>query len=276
MSVAAGRAAGARPWRPAVWVAVAVCVVAAGATADLDEALLQRVRGGSDNAVRLSAIYPYLGIDSSYTLARSFGVVSLAYSWLSLVVGLELSVRRSRSRPAPRWAGSAHRQLSLASLVLALGHATWPYTSRVPPYGGWATDLVPFGQPSSWGLGPTWWQSFGVLAVYLALLTGPTYYAFGSRRRAWMAVHRLSFVVYGLACAHAFLLGSDFLTRGWPRVALLAAQVPVAVGLGRRVGSTPDRARARYAMWLARGIAVGLAGLSIGVAAGAVAPGLRI
>jgi DMSO/TMAO reductase YedYZ heme-binding membrane subunit len=227
------------------------------------------VRAGSDNALRLAALLPYVGVDPSYTLARALGITALVFAYLAVVTGL---LGRSRG-------GSLHRHLGLLTLALAVAHATVPFTSVDAPYGGWRTVLVPFAQPGPWGPATARWVSLGIIAAYLLVLTGPTYWLVGNHRRAWAAVHRTAVAVYGLAAVHTFMLGSDFLVRGPARVLLLAAQVPLAV-LGAVRLSPPQGAPHRAARRLgSAGTAAGaalLAVLTVLVATGEYSPGMRL
>jgi hypothetical protein len=235
----------------------------------LDEWFLERVRTGTDDALRVSVLLPYVGVDSSYTLARALGITALVFAYLAVVTGL---VARARG-------GNLHRHLGLVTLALAVAHATVPFTSADVPYGGWKTVLVPFGQPGPWGPATARWVSLGIIAVYLLAVTGPTYWLLGNHRRAWAAVHPAAAAVYVLAAVHTFMLGSDFLVRGPARVALLAAQIPLAALLAARLfppaGVSHMVARRLGSAGAAIGAAV-LAVLTVLVATGEYAPGMRL
>jgi hypothetical protein len=205
----------------------------------VDAALVHRVSNGTDHAVRLAAILTYVGVDGSYTLARSLGIVALVGAYATLALGLLTGRGASDDRRGSL--GALHRQLGAVTLVLALGHAFVPYASVVPPYGGWRTNVLPWGQPVSWGMNAASWESLGILALWLLVLTGPTYYLFRRRPRAWKVAHRLTVLAYGLVVAHVLLLGTDFMVSGAARVALLAAQVPLLVLLCRRLAPAEPR-----------------------------------
>lgn len=207
-----------------------VVLAAAGLVWWLDSVFLHRVANGTDHAVRLAAILTYVGVDGSYTLARAFGVAALVFAYLSVLVGLVMA-----GGTGPRALGPLHRQAGLVTLALVAAHATLPFTSVYEPYGGWTTAFVPFAQPVSWGIRAASWESLGILAFYLLVVTGPTYYLVRRYRGAWTVVHRLTMAVYGLSVAHAFLLGTDFIVQGPARVALLAGQVPLLALLARRL-----------------------------------------
>jgi hypothetical protein len=248
-----------------------VVAVAAATTWWFDRVLTHRVANGSDHAVRLAAILPYVGVDRAYTLARAFGLTALLFAYATLLVGL--------LRPSGRLSAT-HRQLGLTTLALVAGHAAVPYASELPPYGGWRTGFIPFAQPVSWGIRAASWQSLGILAFYLLALTGPTYYLVGHRTAAWAMVHRSAVAVYALAVAHAVLLGTDFLVHGPTRIALLAAQIPLLVLIAVRLAPRRADARWRRVRWASAAGAVagsaGLAALTVLVATGDYAPGVRI
>lgn len=259
-----------------------VAVVAAAATlvGVFDAVLRARVDAGTDTALRLSVILPYLGVDGTYVLARALGLAALVLAALSVGLGLETARRRQLGMPVPAPLPSLHRQLSLTTLALVAAHATAPYLSAVPPYGGWPTALVPFAQPFSWGTQATVAESLGILAFYLLLLVGPSYYLLRRRHGLWSLAHRLALVAYALVVLHVLLLGSDFSVAGGVRVALVALQVPLVVLLARRIWasrrSSLHVAAARAATVAALVVAVALAAVAAFGAAGATLGGIRL
>ena len=269
-----------RPMAASLASLATVVGTAAALAGGFDALLAARARAGPDNAQRLSVILTYLGVDRFYVLARAFGLAALVMAAGCVAFGLEAGARRVGGRPAPRWMVTAHRQAGLAVVVLAGAHALVPLASPVPPYGGWVTVLVPLAQPSWWGTTATLTESLGILALYLFVLLGPTYYLLAGRTRVWSRLHWLTVAVYGAAVAHAFFLGSDFYVAGPARVVLVAAQVPVVVVLARRLAvaarasSRPMGARVgAVAAWSA---AVALAGLAAWGMAGAPLGGFRL
>lgn len=271
-SVTAGR--GRRAGTEGV-VLVLLAATAAAVTAGVDAVLLARVHAGTDNALRLAAILTYVGVDGSYTLARSLGITALLFAYASVVAGLLAADRQTPGRAPNRLLGVVHRQAGLLTLVLVAGHAAVPFTSAYSPYQGWPTNFVPFRQPVSWGIKAATWESLGILAFYLAVLTGPTYYLAGRRTRWWGRLHRTAAAVYVLAVVHAFFLGTDFLVRGPARVAILAAQVPLVILVARRLAGPPG-VRRRVAMGLGLAASAALAALSAMVATGVLAAGTRL
>lgn len=251
-------------------------VAAAALTWWFDAVLLHRVANGTDHGTRLAAILTYVGVDGSYTLARALGLTAMVFAYATVLIGL-WPVRAPGGPPAVL--GAVHRQAGTVTLALVAAHATVPYTSAVPPYDGWRTALVPFAQPVSWGIKAAAWESLGILAAYLLVLTGPTYWLIRRRSRVWTVAHRLTIGVYGLSVAHAFLLGTDFIVSGPPRVLLLAAQIPLLTLLARRL--VPVGASARRAARWAGAALVGLASAAMAVltvltATGDYATGMRL
>lgn len=222
-------------------------VLAGAATVCLtvDAWLSARVLAGVDAAQQLAPLYPDLGVDGLYVAARALGITALVCSALSVAAGLGAAGRRNRGLAVPGGLTRLHRQLSVLTLALAAAHAALPYASTFPPFGGWPTASIPFAQPYSWGTTATWAESAGIIAFYFMLLLGPSYYLAGRWRGGWAIAHRLALATYLLAVTHTVLLGSDFLTRGAPRVALIGAQVPLLVLLALRFQSRGSRGAAR-------------------------------
>jgi predicted ferric reductase len=262
---------------------VSGAIVVAGGTAALvagvDLWLSARVRSGTDSALRLSVIQNYLGVDSTYVVARALGVAALALATLALCAGLESSGRAAAGQTLRPFLDVLHRQLGLGVVVLAAAHATVPYLSAVPPYGGWPTALVPFAQPFSWETHARIAESCGILALYLAVLVGPSYYLV-RRTRLWSVLHRVVILVYALCVFHVLVLGSDFVVAGAPRVGLVALQVPVGALLARRLWVASQHSSRRPLLLVCFGVAaagsVALAALAGIGAAGQPIGGFRL
>ena len=252
------------------WPVVGVVVALAAIFGACEAALTARARAGTDAALSLAILDPYVGIGSAYTAARACGIAALAAAWLAVATGL--------LGASGRRLDAAHRCAVVAVVALIGLHVALPYTSAVVPYGGWPTALVPGHQPFGWSASARWWESVGIVAAYLFVVAVPALHLLAPRRRAWRVLHRVAGAAYVLTAGHALFLGSDFLTRGWPRAALLAAQVPLlallAVRLRRGVASSPARRHAlRVGSVVAAAAAVVVAAATIGVAVGEVAPG---
>lgn len=280
MGAWAGRWSLSRLAGPALAIAVAAVV-----WVTVDQTLSARAARGVDAAQQLAPIYPYIGVDNVYIAARALGFTALVLAWLSVFSGLLAGTGRA-DRPGSRSRlGQLHRPASLLVVVLAAAHAALPYLSVFPPYGGWRTAALPLAQPYSWGTTATYAESAGIIGLVLFALLGPTYYLAGRWRHGWATAHRFVVVAYLLAVGHALVMGSDLLVRGYPRIALIAAQVPLLIAAGLRLrcpwrtargeidGSLPLRAygatAATAALWVTAGILLaatiaGIAGWNMG------------
>ncbi len=167
---------------------------------------------------------------------QASGIVALLWAYAGLVLGLLISIRQPNRRGgAPRrmaWRPAVirwHQQLNLAALGLTLLHAL-TYGVAVPG-GSLLVALVPWTAQLD-GLGYT----LGVLALYLALLLGPSYYLRRQiGRRVWLVAHQLAAVSYALGLWHALFLGSDLRLEGPGRTILSLLQVPLLALIALRL-----------------------------------------
>jgi predicted ferric reductase len=182
-----------------------------------------------------------------FLMGETLGLAALIWAYLAVLVGLLFSTRRPRYMGlSSRQVNGLHRQLSLTTIALILGHALFvalggmndAMTERTISF---SQGFLPF--QTSWN---QWPYAFGIFSMYLAVLIGPTYYIRGRIGvRAWKVVHRLSAVVYVLAVVHTFSF-DDFDFDGPYRLALWAAQIPLGAMLLWRLGS-PVRSGRRAA-----------------------------
>lgn len=258
----------------AILTSLAVAVLAVGLVAFFYLLLEARVRAGTDNAQRLSVLLPYIGVGSGYVLARACGIGALILLGVSAVLGLEVGRLRLQHRPRGGLV-RLHRQISLAALGLVAAHIALPYTSSVTPFGGLRTSLVPFDEPYSFGVRGKIYESFGIIAFYLLVLLGPTYYLLRRQRWLWSAFHPLTVAAYGLAVLHALFLGSDFVVRGPTRTALIAVQLVLTLALARRLLAGQATTGQRVATIGAFLLSVAIAGITMAGLAGASLGGLR-
>lgn len=239
--------------------------LAVGVCAAIDAWLSARVSAGTDPAQQLAPLYPYIGVDRTYVLARALGMTALLTSALAVAVGLTVA-GRGQAQPGTSWLRPLHRTLSLVTIALAAAHAAVPYAGVFPPFGGWATATVPFAQPYSWGTTAEWAESAGIIAWYVMVVLGPSYYLARRWRRGWAMAHRLALATYLLAVTHTLLLGSDFLVSGVLRTALVGAQIPLLALLGWRVRHRRMAAAGTWALAAAAGVltVVGATGSGLG------------
>ena len=174
-----------------------------------------------------------------WLISRASGIVAVVLISLSVVMGLAMAARLL-SPPQKRAVVRLHEYVALLSLVaIAVHGVTLLGDTWLKP--GVSGITVPFAlsyrRP---------WTGLGLIAGYLALLLGPTFYLrkrIGTRR--WRKLHRATTVVWLLAAAHALGSGSDSGTL-WLRAIVLLPVVPIIYALTVRLlaGSGPAPAPA--------------------------------
>ena len=169
--------------------------------------------------------------------SRASGIVALVLVTISVALGLLLAGKPLRRPGLNRSLLAIHRQTALAGLAAIAVHGTG---LLLDPWlrPGLSGVVVPF------TLGfHRLWTGFGVVAAYLALLLGPTFYL---RRRIgpklWRGAHRATIAVYLLGLFHALGAGSD---TGSPIFAIWAVGtgVPIALLLAYRLLQARMRGR---------------------------------
>lgn len=161
---------------------------------------------------------------------RATGVTGLGWSWAGLVIGLLVGTRMPTRLRAwrPAWI-VVHRQLNLAVLALVLAHLL--SFTLLYPGGSWLVGLV----PQTAAVGPLGYSA-GVLAFYLAIVLGPSYYLRDRiGRRLWLLAHQFAALTYALALWHTLVLGADARIDGLDRTLLWVLQLPVLALLGVRL-----------------------------------------
>jgi hypothetical protein len=192
-------------------------------------------------------------------LVQASGIVALIWAYAGLALGLLIGIRptRRRTRHSPtaerhvepaapdaeppaardrrhpprgprrqRRPGRSvilalHRQLNLVVLALVLLHAV--VFAIGMPGGSLLVAFVPgVSGPQSLG------YSLGVLALYLALVLGPTYFVRNKiGRRTWLLAHQLAALSYAVALWHALALGTVIRIDGAARTLTWALQIPL-------------------------------------------------
>ncbi len=219
-------------------------------------------------------------------LLRASGVAALIWAYAGLVIGLLVGIRLPRPLPAGRRAWVAvHRRLNLATLALIAAHLLC--FTLLAPGGSWLVALVP--QTAAVGaLG----YSAGVVAFYLAIVLGPSYYLRDRiGRRFWLVAHQFAALTYAAALWHTLVLGADARVDGPDRTLLWVLQFPLLTLFAARlryplrVADEVDERRrpARLAggrhavLRTAVILGVGLAGFGVlYVALAAMGPGLHV
>jgi hypothetical protein len=136
-------------------------------------------------------------------VARASGLVALALLGASVVGGLLLATQLTRGRPRT-WIQGLHEFVGPLAVVFTAIHLASVFASAQLRI-GLRELLVPFARPDN-----PMAQGCGVLALYLF-----TAVALTSSARAflpwrwWHRLHLLAFPLFGLACAHTVLAGSD-------------------------------------------------------------------
>jgi hypothetical protein len=212
------------------------------------EVMMVRVHAGTDPAA--VTMGSSMGADGTriYTASQAFGFAALVWSWGTILIGLALSTRlwtgRSRARSVVE---RLHRTTSLTVIALIIAHATlllWDNMSSATP----VQIFVPFASHYAARRFPL---ALGILALYGALLIGPTFYLrnrFGPR--TWRVIHRVFIpLVYVLGVWHTFARGEDLILFSPLWIALWAMQIPVIVVFAGRM-LAPARRSERLSRWV--------------------------
>jgi sulfoxide reductase heme-binding subunit YedZ len=227
------------------------------------------------------------GVDpGAVELLRATGITALVWAYAGLLIGLAVGLRLPGGwlKQRRRWI-AVHNQLNLAALALVLVHLL--SFALFTPGGSLLVALV----PQTAGVGALGYTA-GVLAFYLAIVLGPSYYLRDRiGRRAWLVAHQFAAVSYAAALWHSLVLGADARVEGPARTGLWIAQIPLLLLFGLRltrplrradeldVERRPARyAGARHAILRAAVVTgTGLAGFGVlYVLLAALGPGLKI
>ena len=167
--------------------------------------------------------------------ARSAGVVAFLLIAAAVLIGLFLSANLSRRPGLKRDLVKVHQQVALAALATIAAHGVLLLGDKWLKPG-----LVGITVPFSLAYRPVW-TGLGILAGYLAVALGPTFYLrkrIGARR--WRLLHRTTVLVYVLAVLHSLGSGTDGASP-WFTAVVIATAVPIIVLLALRL--RPKRAR---------------------------------
>lgn len=162
--------------------------------------------------------------------SRASGIVALVLVTISVGIGLTMAGKPLRRPGLNRKLLAIHQQTALAGLVAIVVHGL---ALLADPWlkPGLAGVTVPFAMSLH-----TFWTGLGVIAGYLAMLLGLSYYL---RRqigaKLWRQAHRATIAVYGLGLIHALGSGSDTSSL-WFRAWALATFFPIALLFVYRLG----------------------------------------
>jgi sulfoxide reductase heme-binding subunit YedZ len=167
--------------------------------------------------------------------SRSAGIVALLLVATAVFLGLFMASNVYRRPGLKRNLVKIHEQVALAALaaigahgVLLLGD-TW----LKPGVTGIAIPFTIAYRPL--------WTGLGILAGYLALVLGPTFYLrrrIGARR--WRQIHRATVVVFALAVAHSLGSGTDGASL-WFMAMVIACAAAIVALLAIRYGRRAPR-----------------------------------
>lgn len=182
--------------------------------------------------------------------SRSAAIVAFLLITAAVVLGLLMASKLARRPGLNRKLMKVHEQIALAALVaiglhgvLLLGDAwlkpgitgiTIPFTLEYRPL----------------------WTGMGIVAGYLALLLGPTYYwrrKIGTKR--WRQIHRATVIVFVLAVAHSLGSGTDG-AGTWFRLMVFGSAALVLVLVVARYGRRAPKRRPKKAVPAASSAAV--------------------
>jgi methionine sulfoxide reductase heme-binding subunit len=160
--------------------------------------------------------------------SRAAGIVAFLLITTAVLLGLFMASNVSRRPGLKRNLLKVHEQVALTALVAIGAHGVL-LLGDVWLRPGITGISIPF----TIAYRPVW-TGLGILAGYLALVLGPTYYLrrrIGARR--WRQIHRATVVVFALAVAHSLGSGTDGASL-WFRSMAIASAVAVAILLAIR------------------------------------------
>lgn len=193
-----------------------------------------------------------LNIFWAMPLLQAAGFAALIWAYLGLGLGLLEAGggRRWRWLPlTPEGRVQLHRHISLLVLGLILVHAL------ATAFDAMGDSLLSAFVPFEEGYKPARFAfDLGIIALYLMVLVGPTYYV---RRRVgvrrWQVVHRLAGIVYMLALWHTLIVGDDVSHYSWVHPLIWLLQIPLLLLFIQRLLEQVRRSRKRDAYRRSRG-----------------------
>jgi DMSO/TMAO reductase YedYZ heme-binding membrane subunit len=159
-------------------------------------------------------------------VARSSGIVAWALILATIVWGLLLATKVLGRKPGPAWVLSLHRYLGALAVVFVGVHVGGILLDSYTNFG--ITDvLVPF--TGSWHpLAVAW----GIVGMYLlAAIEITSLLRHRMSKRAWHAVHLMSYFLFAMTTVHMLTAGTD-------AKAVLASTAAVMIGIAVVFGST--------------------------------------
>jgi DMSO/TMAO reductase YedYZ heme-binding membrane subunit len=159
-------------------------------------------------------------------VARSSGIVAWALIVATIVWGLLLATKVLGRKPGPAWLLSLHRYLGALTVAFVVVHVGAILLDSYTDFG--ITDvLVPF--TGSWHPVAVAW---GIVGMYLLVAIEITsLLRHRMSKRAWHAVHLLSYFLFATTTVHMLTAGTD-------AKALVASTAAVMLGVAATFGAT--------------------------------------
>ena len=162
----------------------------------------------------------------AWYVARSSGIVAWALILATIVWGLLLATKVLGRKPGPAWLLSLHRYLGALAVVFVGVHVGGIMLDSYTNF-GITNVLVPF--TGSWHpLAVAW----GIVGMYLlAAIEITSLLRHRMSKRAWHAVHLLSYFLFATTTVHMLTAGTD-------AKAVLASTAAVLIAIAVVFGST--------------------------------------
>jgi methionine sulfoxide reductase heme-binding subunit len=156
-----------------------------------------------------------------WLVSKASGIVAVLLISMSVLMGLAMATRVLGKPRLKRAVARLHEHVALASLAaIGLHGVSLLGDHWLKP--GLKGVAVPFAMSYR-----TQFTGLGIIAGYLALLVGPSFYLrrrIGARR--WRNLHRLSAAVWMLAVVHTLGSGSDRASP-WLRALVILPGIPI-------------------------------------------------
>ncbi|MEA2492575.1 MAG: hypothetical protein QOJ29_486 [Thermoleophilaceae bacterium] len=164
--------------------------------------------------------------------SRAAGTAALFLSSLGVCVGLMISGRFVRGRGADL--RPLHEALSIATIVALIVHGLSLLGDKYM-HPSLADIAIPFV-----GSYKTGWTSVGIVAAWMLILLGPSYYlrrVVGQQR--WVKLHRLTAIAWIAGIVHALGEGTDA-SSPWFALLIASTTVPALALLAMRHLTTTE------------------------------------
>lgn len=138
-------------------------------------------------------------------LSRGAAFVALGLLWVSMMLGLLITNKISRTWPGAPAAFAIHEYVSLLGMAFAVFHALILLGDRYINY-QLAQILMPFGSVNYHPI----WVGLGQIALYAwAIISGSFYVRQRIGHQTWKVIHYASFTTFMIAVLHGLASGSD-------------------------------------------------------------------